>query len=48
MTTEHKAWLKLIERVKYLEQFAGNRSQLEGFRKMIDEAMALAKQKERE
>lgn len=37
-TPEHKAWEILKARVDYLNTFAGNRSQMREFTKMVEEA----------
>ena len=38
MTREHKAWVLLKERVESLNGFAGNRSEMHKFTKMVERA----------
>jgi hypothetical protein len=35
-TPEHRAWIALVERLEYLNQFAGNRSENKKFTEMVE------------
>lgn len=35
-TPEHEAWVRLVERLAYLDQFAGNRSENKKFTEMVE------------